>query len=188
MGYSIYLDSNHDFKCKLKLEGSSISKAKPRLVVNSPSLDFSLIFEGHILPNTGQCIIPIPRLRSILQEGDVGTLQLEVIAEGDTYFQAWTDEFKALYKKKAIVSEVVSEKGNTKNNQQIIVEFDDINLDQISNQLFSELKMNGIHLQNIAKHANKVNSLVSEICDDHGLNLSSDQVTTVIDKTIKLFS
>ena len=108
MGYSIYLDSTQDFKCKIKLEGSALSKAKPRLVVNAPSLGFSLIFEGHILPNTGQCIIPIPKLRSVLDEGDKGTLQLEIIAEGDTYFQAWTDEFSASYKKKVTVSEVDS--------------------------------------------------------------------------------
>lgn len=191
MGYSIYLDSQQDFKCKLNLEGSSVSRALPRLVVNSPALPFALLFEGTILPNTNQCVIPISKLRNFLETGDKGTLQLEVIAEGDVFFKAWTDEFEAKIKNKVTVTEVVEAQSEssivsqTKPNLMVEVEQSDEYSD-LANLLKNELVTNKINLTNITTKKGTLTRVVESFVNANSSKLQSIDIEQVIDRAIKL--
>ena len=89
MSYKLYTDKQENFECQIYLEGTSLSKAKARLVVESGGLN--LMFHGKIDKN-GKCQVPIKKLRGLLYENDNGNIKLEVIAE-DTYFQPWQSEF-----------------------------------------------------------------------------------------------
>lgn len=58
------------------------------------------MFPGEI--RNGKCIVPIKKL-GILKEGEIGTIKLEVIAEGNLFIP-WQDEFKVKLSKKVTVS------------------------------------------------------------------------------------
>ena len=70
MSYKLYTDKQENFECQIYLEGTSLSKAKARLVVESGGL--SLMFHGKIDKN-GKCQVPIKKLRGLLDENDNGT-------------------------------------------------------------------------------------------------------------------
>ena len=89
MSYKLYTDKQEIFECKLYLEGTSLTKAISRIMVNTS--DLNLIFEGTI-DKDGNCKVPIKKLKGLLDENDKGTIQLEVIAE-DIYFQPWQSDF-----------------------------------------------------------------------------------------------
>ena len=58
------------------------------------------MFNGEI-DKKGKCTIPIKKL-AILNEGTVGKIRLEVIAEG-TVFTPWEDDFKVKMSKKVAI-------------------------------------------------------------------------------------
>ena len=89
MSYKLYTDKQENFECQIYLEGTSLSKAKARLIVESG--DLNLMFNGKI-DKDGKCQVPIKKLRGLLDENTNGNIKLEVIAE-DTYFQPWQSEF-----------------------------------------------------------------------------------------------
>lgn len=109
--YTLYTDKVENFKCSIDLEGASLDDTKVRLVLESGKLN--LLFEGEV-DSSGNCTIPISKLKSILKEGTEGMMRLEVIAE-DTFFSPWEDQFTVNTNKKVTV-EVLS------NNQKPIKE------------------------------------------------------------------
>ena len=58
------------------------------------------MFPGEI--RNGKCIVPIKKL-GILKEGEMGTIKLEVVAEGNLFIP-WEDTFKVKLSKKVTVS------------------------------------------------------------------------------------
>lgn len=103
--YKIHADKLEDFECKLKLEGASISKSTCRLVLESN--EWNLLFNGEI-SSDGNVKIPIKKLKSILTEGTTGKLKLEVIADEDTFFVPWEDDFQLEIAKKVVVESINS--------------------------------------------------------------------------------
>jgi len=97
--YTLYTDKGEDFKCNIGVEGAKISDTKARLVLKNDNLN--LLFEGKVLSD-GTCVIPIKKLKNILDEGTTGEISLEVIAE-DTFFTPWEDEFEVKTNKKITV-------------------------------------------------------------------------------------
>jgi hypothetical protein len=96
--YVVYKDKFENFSCNVFVEGAKIHNTKARLVLESE--DWNLVFEGDI-DQYGQCTIPIKKL-NILDEGLVGKIRLEVIAE-NTIFTPWEDDFKVKLDKKVSV-------------------------------------------------------------------------------------
>ncbi len=89
MSYKIYTDKNENFECEVSVKNASLKNSIARLVVESDN-GTSLIFNGKL---TGEkCVIPIKRLRGLLDENSRGNMHLEVIVE-DTYFKPWTSDF-----------------------------------------------------------------------------------------------
>lgn len=96
--YSVFKDKSEDFSCDISLEGANLSNTEARLILETD--DWNLVFNGEISKD-GKCLIPIKKL-SILNEGQIGKIKLEVIAEG-TVFTPWEDDFKVKVSKKVSV-------------------------------------------------------------------------------------
>ena len=96
--YPVYKDKSENFSCDVMVEGARLNETQARLILESD--DWTLMFEGEIDRN-GKCYIPIKKL-NILNEGTVGKIRLEVIAE-NTVFTPWEDDFKVKMSKKVMV-------------------------------------------------------------------------------------
>jgi len=88
MSYKLYTDRNENFECEVSVKNASLKGSIARLIVESEGV--SLVFNGKI--EGEKCIIPVKRLRGLLDENVRGNMQLEVIIE-DTYFQPWKSDF-----------------------------------------------------------------------------------------------
>jgi hypothetical protein len=87
--YTLFTDKTELFECNKKLEGASLKNSQARLIIESE--DINLLFKGQITQD-GKCIIPIKKLKGLLEGNTKGEIKLEVIAE-DTYFTPWKSEF-----------------------------------------------------------------------------------------------
>ena len=97
--YKLFTDKTELFECNIKLEGASLKNSQARLIIESE--DINLLFKGQITPE-GKCIIPIKKLKGLLEGNTKGEIKLEVIAE-DTYFTPWKSEFLVEASKKLTV-------------------------------------------------------------------------------------
>lgn len=96
--YPLYKDKGENFSCDIYVEGAKTDETITRLIVETD--EWTLMFTGEI--KNGKVNIPIRKL-NIFDEGQVGKVRLEVIAEG-TVFIPWEDEFKIKLSKKVSVS------------------------------------------------------------------------------------
>ena len=88
MPYKLYTDKNDEFSCEISVKNASMKNSIARLVVEADGL--CLAFNGKI--DGDRCIIPIRRLKGLLEENTRGNMHLEVIVE-DTYFTPWKSDF-----------------------------------------------------------------------------------------------
>ena len=105
MSLKLYTDKSEIFECNVSLEGASIKNSKLRAILKFN--DKNLMVEGKINSN-GKGKIIFPKLKNVSEEGEVGKMELEVIAE-DAYFQPYKEVFKVETSKKATV-EVLNKK------------------------------------------------------------------------------
>ena len=96
--YPLYMDRGENFQCDIYVEGAKTDETITRLIVETD--EWSLMFPGEI--KNGKVNIPIRKL-SIFEEGQIGKVRLEVIAEG-TLFIPWEDGFKIKMSKKVTVN------------------------------------------------------------------------------------
>jgi hypothetical protein len=96
--YKIFKDKDRVFKCNVDVQGADIKDCKARLIIESELGIFMLRGE---IDKSGICKIKIPK-EKILNEGTVGNMTLEVIAES-TVFEAWTGDFTVSFDKKVNV-------------------------------------------------------------------------------------
>ena len=96
--YPVFKDKAENFTCDVMVEGAKLVDTQARLILESD--DWTIMFEGDIDRN-GKCNIPIKKL-NIFDEGTVGKIRLEVIAE-NTVFTPWEDDFKVKMSKKVMV-------------------------------------------------------------------------------------
>ena len=97
--YPVFIDKSENFICEIELEGAKLKDTQVRLVLETEN--WNLLFNGEIDRN-GKVNIPIKKL-SLFEEGDHGSIKMEVIAEG-TVFIPWEQEFEAKRSKKVMVS------------------------------------------------------------------------------------
>jgi hypothetical protein len=115
--YTLYTDKSEDFKCNIGVEGVSLNDTKARLVLESSKLN--LMFTGDI-KSDGTCSIPISKLKGIFNEGDVGKLKLEVIAD-DVLFSPWESDFSIKTQRKVQVEVQQNDDTVIKENKKIHV-------------------------------------------------------------------
>jgi hypothetical protein len=89
MSYKLYTDKNENFECEIDVKNASLKNSIARLIVESTTGP-NLIFNGKL--DGDKCVIPIKRLKGILDENTHGNMHLEVIVE-DTYFKPWESDF-----------------------------------------------------------------------------------------------
>ena len=87
--YKLYTDKSEDFSCEIQIKNASLKGSIARLVVESAD-GLSFIFNGKL--EQDKCIVPIRRLRGLIDENTRGNMFLEIIVE-DTYFSPWKSEF-----------------------------------------------------------------------------------------------
>jgi hypothetical protein len=87
--YKLYLDRQEDFVCEVSVKNASLKDSIARLIVESMDGP-SLVFNGKLIGE--KCVIPVKRLKGILDENSHGKMHLEVIVE-DTYFKPWESDF-----------------------------------------------------------------------------------------------
>ena len=87
--YKLYLDKPESFECDVAVKNASLKGSVARLVVESAD-GVNLVFNGKI--DGGKCVVPVRRLKGLLDENIRGNMFLEVIVE-DTYFKPWTSDF-----------------------------------------------------------------------------------------------
>lgn len=162
--YTLFSDKQEDFKCKVQVEGSSLSETSARLVLKSSNAN--LMFEGSI-GSDGMCNIPIKGLRSVLNEGDTGTLVLEVIANG-TYFSPWSDDFD-IKLSKSVQVEVFNDNGNDSLSEMVTVEVQTPKVPKRKSVksapmiVAEELKKQDITLSNILKNKKAVKEVITRL-------------------------
>src|SRR4051812_25552733 len=88
MSYKLYTDKNENFECEVSVKNASTKGSIARLIIESEGV--SLIFNGKIQGE--KCVIPVRRLKGLMDENVRGKMHLEVIVE-DTYFKPWESEF-----------------------------------------------------------------------------------------------
>ena len=99
MSIKLYTDKSELFECNVSLEGASIKDSKLRAILKFD--DKNLMIEGKIKSN-GKGEIIFPKLKNISEDGQIGQMELEVIAE-DAYFQPYEETFQVITSKKATV-------------------------------------------------------------------------------------
>jgi hypothetical protein len=108
MAYNLYTDKLNKFNCTIDVEGSSLSKSKVRLVIETNEMSY--MFNGSVNED-GTCEVIVPKTKNFLSEGTKGNIKLEVIAD-DVYFEPWTSDFNVKTTKKVnvVVNEQVEDK------------------------------------------------------------------------------
>jgi len=159
--YKLFTDKAELFECDVKVEGTSLSKSKARLVIETQ--DYSLLFKGKI-GSDGKCQVPIKKLNGLIDESSNGQIKLEIIAE-DTYFTPWESNF-SVEKSKKVTVEV-----KTQEEKPIIAE-SKVEVSNIKNEITQEehehvvnilklLVKENINLENLEINKNKVNRIIA---------------------------
>ena len=159
--YKLFTDKAELFECDIKVEGTSLSKSKARLVVETS--DYSLMFNGSI-DSSGKCKVPIRKLKGLIDESSNGSVRLEVIAE-DTFFTPWESKFE-IQKSKKVTVEV-----KTQENKPIIKE-SKIKVSNVKNTISKKetnhvvnilklLVKENINLENLEIKRNRVNRIIA---------------------------
>lgn len=116
--YKVYKDKSETFSCEIEVEGAKIKDTQVRLIMETN--EWSLIFNGDI-DSYGKVTIPIKKL-SLFEEGTVGAIRMEVIAEGSV-FVPWEDEFEVRLSKKVAVKFNNSKTQRPETNSSVRVNF-----------------------------------------------------------------
>jgi len=159
--YKLFTDKTELFECDIKVEGTSLSKSKARLVIETQ--DYSLLFNGKI-NSEGKCQVPIKKLKGLIDESSNGSIKLEVIAE-DTFFTPWESKFEVEKSKKVTVEVKAQE-------EKPIITESKIEVSNIKNEVSKEEKEHvvnilkllvreNINLENLEMKKNRVNKIIA---------------------------
>lgn len=190
MPYTLLIDSPENFECSLQLEGASLSKSFARLVIETNSLPFAMVFNGTIGSN-GKCTIPIAKLKDYLAEDCNGSMVLEVVADSDTYFEAWRDSFSAKVSKKVVVTEVKNSTPTTTEPQikkpRIVVSevnTKSANVDELGKKLGVLLSSYGVTIHNVSKSQKIIESFLIQ----NKQHISQESLPNVIESALQHLS
>lgn len=139
MSYKLYTDKPNKFNCDIQIEGTSLTKSKVRLVLETN--DISYMFYGRI-ENNGVCEVKIPKTKDFLSEGSNGLMKLEVIAD-DVFFEPWSSEFMVETDKKMKVS-VKPKKEPKKDKEELMNEIFDSFTKQKENKIVDKKSTNNL--------------------------------------------
>ena len=180
--YKLFTDKTELFECNIKLEGASLKNSQARLIIESE--DINLLFKGQITPE-GKCIIPIKKLKGLLEGNTKGEIKLEVIAE-DTYFTPWKSEFLVEASKKLTVevksqdAEIIAE--SAPRVQVSGIKETESTTDPITEHVVKLIKLlikEDINLNNLSIKKDKVNNIIATYTKENPIQ--ETQLPKVID-------
>jgi hypothetical protein len=180
--YTLFTDKTELFECNIKLEGASLKNSQARLIIESE--DINLLFKGQITTD-GKCIIPIKKLKGLLEGNTKGEIKLEVIAE-DTYFTPWKSEFIVEASKKLTVevksqdAAIIAESA-PKVQVSGIKETESI-IDPITEHVVKLIKLlikEDVNLNNLSIKKDKVNNIIATYIKDNPIQ--ETQLPKIID-------
>lgn len=96
--YKLFKDKAENFTCEVELEGANLKDTQVRLILETK--DWNLVFNGEI-NSSGKVNVPIKKL-NLFEEGTIGRIKMEIIAEG-TVFTPWEEDFEVKLSKKVMV-------------------------------------------------------------------------------------
>lgn len=99
MSLKLYTDKSEVFECNVELTGVAMNQSSIRAILEFK--DTKLLVDGTIT-SSGEASIQLPKLKNIAEEGQLGKMVLEVIAD-DAYFQPYSENFSVLTARKATV-------------------------------------------------------------------------------------
>jgi hypothetical protein len=180
--YTLFTDKTELFECNIKLEGASLKNSQARLIIESE--DINLLFKGQITPE-GKCLIPIKKLKGLLEGNTKGEIKLEVIAE-DTYFTPWKSEFIVEASKKLTV-EVKSQDADLIIESTPKVQISGIKetqslADPITEHILKLVKLlikEDVNLNNLSIKKDKVNNIIATYTKENPIQ--ETQLPKVID-------
>lgn len=180
--YTLFTYKTELFECNIKLEGASLKNSQARLIIESE--DINLLFKGQITTD-GKCIIPIKKLKGLLEGNTKGEIKLEVIAE-DTYFTPWKSEFVVEASKKLTV-EVKSQDAaiiaeSTPKVQVSGIKETESLVDPITEHIVKLVKLlikEDINLNNLSIKKDKVNNIIATYTKENPIQ--ETQLPKVID-------
>jgi hypothetical protein len=184
--YKFYTDKQEVFECSVSLEGASLKDCKARLIIKSN--DLNLLFEGEVGSN-GKCVIPVRKLKGLLEQSTQGTVELEVIAD-DVFFKPWKSEFIVETSKKLTV-EVSSTskdaiKETTLNKPKIVINEVSHEIDYHTKNLLYILKMRGFStLESLSKNKNILSKTITLYTKKK--NVNEDQHGKIITRLLTEF-
>ena len=183
--YTLFTDKTELFECNIKLEGASLKNSQARLIIESE--DINLLFKGQITTD-GKCIIPIKKLKGLLEGSTKGEIKLEVIAD-DTYFTPWKSEFIVEASKKLIVevksqdAEIITE--SAPRVQVSGIKETEPTIDPITEHIVKLVKLlikEDVNLNNLSIKKDKVNNIIATYIKDNPIQ--ETQLSEVIDGII----
>ena len=188
--YTLFTDKTELFECNIKLEGASLKNSQARLIIESE--DINLLFKGQITQD-GKCIIPIKKLKGLLEGSTKGEIKIEVIAE-DTYFTPWKSEFVVEASKKLTV-EVKSQDAaiiaeSTPKVQVSGIKEVEENIDPITEHIVKLVKLlikEDINLNNLSIKKDKVNNIIATYTKENPIQetLLPEVINGILDKLPK---
>lgn len=193
--YKLYTDKTELFECSIKLEGAKLSNSKARLVVESTELN--LLFPGTI-DSSGKCVIPISKLRGLLDESTQGNIKLEIIAD-DTYFTPWESNFMVEASRRLTVEvksqaaaiiesqapkvtvEVANEVQETLENQEI-----PLSIQEHIVKIFKMISKENINIKNITYKKDQLNNIVATYLQENTIpeEKSSEIISGLVEKLL----
>jgi len=180
--YTLFTDKTELFECNIKLEGASLKNSQARLIIESE--DVNLLFKGQITSD-GKCIIPIKKLKGLLEGNTRGEIKLEVIAE-DTYFTPWKSEFVVEASKKLTVevksqdAELIAE--SAPRVQVSGIKETEPKVDPITEHIVKLVKLlikEDINLNNLSIKKDKVNNIIATYTKENPIQ--DTQLPEIID-------
>jgi len=172
MSIKLYTDKTEVFECNVALEGVSVKESKLRAILKFE--DKNLMIEGKI-KSGGKGQIIFPKLKGLTEDGQKGTMELEVIAE-DAYFQPYEENFEVKTSKKATV-EIISK---AESKPKIVVEKITPEM-----EIVNVLRENNVTKKSIVKNKSRFSKVLhnyyKEANIQEGFNLFLAQVISRLD-------
>jgi hypothetical protein len=178
----LYTDKSETFKCTIGVEGANISNTTVRLVFENKN--FNMLFDGQIDPD-GNCTVPIKKMKGILEEGEIGKMKLEVIAD-DTFFTPFEEDFSVETHRRVTI-DVQEDKQITpiKENKVTVTLLNTNSIEPSSkdSQIISEiLTSKGINKSNIKKNLSVTSKLVETYMKRFNVEISK---TSLLDEVLR---
>tara|TARA_A100001201_G_scaffold50708_1_gene50414 strand:+ start:398 stop:916 length:519 start_codon:yes stop_codon:yes gene_type:complete len=161
MSLKLYTDKTEVFECNVELTGVPMNQSSIRAILEFN--DKKLLVDGNI-SSSGEASITLPKLKNLANEGQVGKMVLEVIAD-DAYFKPYEETFSVLTSKKATVEVKKIEQVKPK----VVIE----KVTPIST-IVEMLKDNGITKKDVYTNKSKFSKVLYNYYQEANINESYD--------------